>query len=231
MRRRATLWALPLGLAVGAGSAQANLLTNGDLNDDPTPETPFEDATGWTVVEGVDGDGSDNTAEFRDFANNPRGQDRGWWLRAFRGDPPMDMPAVDADLFQDVPGTPGVNYKLSADVAFEEFYASGLPDTPTDTILALDFLDGGMSVIDSVELLLDEVVSNTAPVEFERVMVEGVAPEGTAYVRSRASMIDGINTQQNPQSAFFDNFELVPEPGTFALLGLGGLVALRRHRD
>jgi hypothetical protein len=45
-------------------------------------------------------------------------------------------------------------------------------------------------------------------------------------------MIDGVNSDSNPQSAFVDDFSLtaIPEPGTMAMVLIGvGVLALRRR--
>ena len=42
--------------------------------------------------------------------------------------------------------------------------------------------------------------------------------------------VDGVLAGANPQSAYVDDFELIPSPGAGALLGMSGLVALRRRR-
>jgi hypothetical protein len=229
--------------AIAAAPAPATLLVNGNLDDPPDPESDV--ATGWTLVEGP---GGANAATFASFGNHTPGGERGLWLRSFAGGFGPGAPAtVSADLLQQVPGNPGWRYDLSAWSRWEEFYSGAVtnlnqgdatdtddgPASPTETILAIDFLDAANVLLASTELDLRFLQSNDST--WRRHELSGIAPAGTAFVRARASMIDGIlNPGVNPQSAFFDDFELigVPEPGTLGAvaLGIAGIAALRRRR-
>jgi len=62
------------------------------------------------------------------------------------------------------------------------------------------------------------------------INLSGVAPGETLIVS--AVMLNGEFVPANPQSAFVDNFKLVqvPEPSSFAMLGLAVLVFARRRR-
>jgi hypothetical protein len=64
-------------------------------------------------------------------------------------------------------------------------------------------------------------------------MLMATAPAGTANIRVRASMLGGVNSDLNPQSAFVDDFSLVviPEPASVVLcmFALAGLGVMRRR--
>lgn len=231
-------------LSAAAAPAGATLLTNGTLDDPPDHETDV--ATGWSLVEGPSGA---NAATFASFANHTPAGERGLWLRSFEGGLGVDDP-VTAHLLQTVPATPGLLYALTAWSRWETNYPGGVPNlnqdgtdgtdpfdgpvSPTQTLLALEFLGGSGELLASSVLDLRSEQSNDGM--WREHAFSGVAPAGTTSVRVRASMIDGVlNPGVNPQSAFFDDFELnaVPEPGTLALLlaGVAGLAAGGRRRS
>lgn len=243
--RRLLLFTMVLGLlAWGTGVASANLLTNGTLDIPGLHEV--DGPTGWTQVEGPSG----NTATMATFANHtdpppPAGsaEQVGLWLRSFAGS--IAEPAF-ADLYQDVPGTPGTKYVMTGWARFETFYAGGIsnipvfnPDTgafelvpsPTDTFFALDFLDAGASLISTsaIELTADGQLNDG---QWMQHMLMAVAPAGTATVRVRGSAVDMVAVT-GAQGGFMDDFVLlaVPEPASIALgaLALVGLIGVRRR--
>ena len=60
----------------------------------------------------------------------------------------------------------------------------------------------------------------------------GNGPETFDFTGLGFTNLDSLSWTQSSQSAFhqFDNITIVPAPGAFALLGLGGLAATRRRR-
>jgi len=60
----------------------------------------------------------------------------------------------------------------------------------------------------------------------------GNGPETFDFTGLGFTNLDSLQWTQSSQSAFhqFDNITIVPAPGAFALLGLGGLAAARRRR-
>lgn len=218
------------GLAVIAAPAFAgSLLINGDL------ELPAggggNDLDGWLLIEpDVNMAGAPvNSAEVVGFANHTPGGMRGLWFRSFEGGLNAMSPAtVDAILQQDVAGTAGEQYTLSAWYRYEANYSGLDPFQNTQTILAIDFLDAGAGVIDSVALDIDSVINVGMLSEWQQFSVSDVAPAGTVSVRARASFLDGVLEPNNPQSAFVDDFSLVPEPTSLGLLLLAGAFIRRR---
>ena len=217
-----------IAVLASAGVCQAqNLLVNGDLE---APAEPGNTADGWTLIEpDVDSMGmAVDSASFQSFQNHTPGGDRSLWLRSFMGGLSGGEPfSVNATLTQTVAGQAGVAYTLSAWFYFEAFYSGLDPATPTDTLLRLEFLDAGMGTLVSLETDVDSDLSPTSV--WGQHFVNGIAPAGTAFVRVSGVMVDGVLSPQNPQSAFVDDFVLVPSPGGLALLGLGVLAAVRRR--
>jgi hypothetical protein len=167
-----------------------------------------------------------------------------------------------AHLWQDVAGTPGTTYTMKGWAAFEPFFAGaranlnlegssatppddGLP-SPTKTYFALEFLDSSDNVLSgSKEIELREAGQPlTIPGGFlawQEHTLSAMAPAGTAKVRVRASMLDGVvNPGVDPQSFFVDAFELtatggaasiVPEPASLISLSIVvGAALLWRRR-
>jgi len=205
-----------LSLCAAAAAGPLNLLANPDLELPLDAMHETDDTVAWELIEPTpDGlGGFANAATFATFANRTPGGDRGLWYRPFQGN--VGAITVDAHLQQAVPGAPGAAYDLSAWFLFETGYAGANPVFPTQTILALDFLDAAQMPIASVELDLDAFQDNDST--WRQYSVNGVAPAGTAFVRARASMLDGVDSSMNPQSAFVDDFILVPAPGPIVLL-------------
>lgn len=191
-----------------------NLLSNGNLDSPGIHESDLIDD--WVLVEGPAG----NTATAATFADHTGAGGVGLWYRPFEGtlwnDP---RPAVFADLFQDVPATPGALYTMTGWARFEANWPGGLeflpgdwpPNTPspTRTEFALEFVDAGATILpQSVVVDLHDDRGQQNDGVWVQHMLMAVAPAGAVTVRVRASMIDGLSPDQNPQSAFVDDFEL-----------------------
>lgn len=168
-----------------------------------------------------------------------------------------------AHLTQIVPATPGTNYTLQGWASFEPHFAGGRtnlnlagssatppddgPTSPTDVFFALDFLDSSGALLDTEEIELFANGQQNSPVGGNLVWLQhtlsAVAPAGTANVKVRITMLNGVlNPNVDPQSMFVDFFELtaaagagggaaVPEPATGCIgaIAVAVLSALRRR--
>ncbi len=201
--------------------AGQELLQDGsfDATDVAAQTNPF-----WTLDVNLPGDGAEPAARYQDapWASYPADSDGiGIWHRAFDGTP--ENPA-DSRIFQDVPGTPGTEYTLSAYYKAETFYTS------LATALGMEFLQGETILENS---LVD--LNATAPNDgaWNQYTVIATAPDGTDTVRVYGRMVQGVAGAGNPQSSMFDGFSLtgVPEPssGLLALI-LGCVVVVRQRR-
>ena len=254
MRRLLTLFMLAGGFALWVGAAQAQeLLMNGNLDDPGLHES--DAIANWTLTESPDGVNAATFARFADHTTLPNmgtDTDMGLWYRAFEGttfDNPRE--AVDAHLTQSVPGIPGVPYVMTGWALFEANFAGGfdtLPSggennarwpadtpSPTGTVFALEFLDAANTVLPgSLVVDLHDDRGQTNGSGWTQHVLMATAPAGTVNVQVRASMLDGVNSDVNPQSAFVDDFSLtiVPEPASVALvlIGMLGVVGLIRRR-
>lgn len=232
-----------LAPAVFATSANANLLTNGNLDVTyqqeivpsfflPKPDAwvndgsraitgPYEDEMSSEPWAGpaptpVTQDGVIDT-------NTNLGTDWAVFFKPFSGGGANG--AATGHLKQAVPATPGITYTLTG-------WAGAEPNAlMQDAVFALDFLDGGGAVISSstLSLLPNLFVDNGLAFDYKQYTVSGVAPAGTEYVQARASMIEAVaNPAGGGQAFVVDDFNLVPEPASLSLLALGGLFLRRR---
>jgi hypothetical protein len=198
---------------------------NGQLGNTPNPPWVLAASRGANLA-------FDDAASSEAFADVDGG---GWGLffKAWMGNPPWDPTAgsVNAHIYQDVPGKPGVKYTLTGWWGAEYNY-SGFVTPGANAIFALDFLNGGGGLISSAQLDLEAagLGGPNAGLNYEQFMVTATAPVGTVTVRARGSMLDGVFNVDPGQALVTDAWSLVPEPGT-ALLGslaLLGLVLRRR---
>jgi hypothetical protein len=185
---------------------------------------------------------------------------------AYEGHYPFEITGpVDVVISQEVSAVVGKTYTFSGWAHFEGGYAGGVefldilspnqrnqdaqainPGVPvaalTDTIFALEFLDGGGLVlpgsISYFELHDDGGQQNDNEFDglsWEQHTLSAVAPAGAVSVRVSAGMINGeFNVDAPHQNVFFDDFSLraVPEPGSLVLglMSLAFLGAGRRSR-
>jgi hypothetical protein len=245
-----------LGGALGAlavpGIARAqNLLTNGNLDDtyqqliidnpDPQPDLFLPKPNNWTntgtrVITGPYEDemssetfagGTPTPATNGTNATFPPGAglDAGVFFKAFTGNAANG--AATAHLFQDKLAVPGATYTLTGWAGAEANYLAA------QSVFAVEFFNGANVKIGGNELNLTPTlfVDNGLPFDYKQYSVAAVAPAGTVFVRARVSMIDGIpNPAGGGQAFVVDDFSLVPEPSSAALLLLGLAPLARRRR-
>jgi len=193
---------------------------NGDLNNVGAP-------LGYTLTEAPTGT---DTASFRNFADHTHfveaSGEQGLWLRAFE----TMAPEGEAHLTQTVPGTAGADYTFSAWSAWEANYSGGIPGTPTETFLKMEFLDSSENVI-GTPLTLDLQDAGQVPDDtpdgveeedwrqFSLSTPSGGAPTGTAFVRVTAGATGMFANVDPQQSGFFDDLSLIETlaglPGDF----------------
>jgi hypothetical protein len=217
-----------LGLvAWRTGLANANELSNGLLDATSISSQVSATPTGWIVnasraISGPFNDGASSEG-FANFAD-PGGQ--GLFFKPFQGNPANGN--ITVHLFQDNPGTPGMQYTLTGFAGAEANYSGLIPASPTRSELAVEFLNAGSLVIGGSVLDLQAAglgTPNGNPFGYAQYTVMATAPAGTASVRARASTINGFNNPLGGGQAFVvDAFELtaIPEPSTIAL----GIVCL-----
>lgn len=240
-----------VGWAVDTANAQ-NLLSNGTLDSKSISTMILASPTDWVASGERDGASFDDVLSSESFANyyvqgapgdcGPTGTENGCgvFFKTFQAgsDPARHL---FGEISQDVPGEPGKTYSLRAFAAAGPKYSGVDPNTVTETVLALDFLDAGSAVLGSSELELGPTLATKAggatwPDRYTKSFVSGVAPAGTATVRARFSMIDGyLNPDVSGEGALVADYFLlqVPEPASMSLfaLALFGLSSIRRRRD
>lgn len=236
---RAALWGgVVLGVLAAAVSTRAELLTNPSLDEtyqqEIVPGFSLPKPSGW-INEGsrtISGPYEDEMSSepWAGPAPTPDTNpgDMGVFFKAFSGS--VGTGPATGHLYQDNPATPGQTYILTAWAGAEaNLLVRGVP-------LALEFLDAGGTEIPLSGAELDLLtaglfVPNGQPFNYKQYEVSAVAPAGTAFVRARFSMLDGLpNPLGGGQALVVDDFSLiVPEPASltgFLLAALG----LRRQR-
>jgi hypothetical protein len=170
----------------------------------PTPVTM--DASGLASPDGVGVGNLDGAVFFKAFSGNT-----------------ANGPAT-GHLQQDVPASPGVQYRLTG-------WAGAEPNFLGGAVMALEFLGPGDALLGAGELDLRAaglLTDNGEAFDYKQYQITALSPAGTVEARARVSMIDGTsNPAGGGQAYVVDDFSLtvIPEP-TSAVLGLAGLALL-----
>lgn len=212
------LSAIIVSVGIIGTQASANLLDDGSF-DLATTGTQTSNSN-WVLSVNFP-DGINPSAQFQQssFASNDSGApETGVWFKSFEGTQGDGDAFADATLSQSIVVGPAGDYTLSFDAKRELHFTAGTWSVT---------LDSSESGTDSINLLV--AAPNDGTWQTYQLTLFGVAAGETLVVS--AQMLTGENALGgNPQSAFVDNFVLVPEPTSLALLGLGGLILARRRR-
>lgn len=209
------IWAATLAMVALPAATQANLLDDGSfLLADHNSSTSN---SSWALNVNSP-DGTNPAAQFRQDSWANFDGPMGVWFRAFEGNDD-DGPA-NADVTQQLLAPQSGSYLL-------QFYAK------RETHFDAEAWTGGVSSsgtggLAAVNLL--ESVANDGQWSQQSALITGVTAGDTLIVS--AAMTNGKTAMSNPQSAFVDGFslELIPEPTSIALAGLGVMSLLGLHR-
>ncbi len=222
------------------GIANANLLTNGDLDmtyqQEIVPGFSLPKPIIWINTGTRSGTGAyEDEMSSETWAgpaptpvttNGAGGDDWGVFFKPFSG---SANNLATGHLTQDVAATVGLTYTLTG-------WAGGEANVfMQDAQLAVEFLDGGGNVIGGnvLSMLPTLTTPNGQPFSYKMYTVSATAPSSTAMVRSRVSMVNAMGNPAGGGQAFVvDDFVLtaVPEPATMTALALGAIALIRRTR-
>jgi len=197
---------LLFALLAMTGIAGANLLSNGDFEIEGTDQW---NADGWNEWNS----GGWVNRELQDASGNPPYGDVTSYHYAIG-----NAGAINNGIWQDVAGTAGTTYKLTADASIDAWWKP-------DGYVKIEFRDAMDVQLDFAEIWIYGVDYDTL-VPWDNYSITATAPVGTAVVRA----VLGSWTASDGGTVRFDNavLDVVPEPATLALLGLGGLLLRRR---
>ena len=157
----------------------------------------------------------------------PTGSGGSWsvWLKTFE--------PAGGGINQAVAATPGMNYTLNGFLYFESAY----PTTAADVYGEIQFEDASSNPIGSPTMFTILPASETGNTGswISEPTISAVAPAGATQVLAQWGWTGG-GTVPGQQGAFVDDVSLtastvVPEPASFALLGVigAGLISRRRR--
>jgi Immunoglobulin domain len=214
MKRLQTMVAV-LGLAAcGTGLANANILSNPDL--DVTAVGPQLNASpvGWQIiatkqVEGSFSDGADSET----FCNVQQPGGDGLFFKPFQGSTNVILDLLNVYFYQDNPSAGGAKCTLSGYASCEPNFCGLVNDpyTPNQaqTLFVVEFLDNGGNVLASnVFDLIANGMPTTGPGSMAQLTTpQYTAPAGTVTVRAGAYMLNAFGTT-GAQNFFVDAFDL-----------------------
>ncbi len=189
------------------GIANANLLSNGDFSlDDGVDPLNAADWNEWN---------SGGWVNRETAANGPYGDTENFHYAI------GNAGAINNGIWQDVAvADDGATYQLTVDVALDDWWKP-------DAYVKIEFYDAGAVQLDFAETWIYANGYDAAVAQpWAPRSVIAAAPAGTVTVRA----VLGSWTAADGGTSRFDNanLDVVPEPATLALLGLGGLLLRRR---
>ncbi len=212
--------AFTLALVAGGASGQ-NLLNNAGFEDPLGFD--FADVTNWNGFFG--GPAGTFLQAFNDTGATPRSGNNALVL-TIQGD--ASFPTTGFDAFtghvQQIPGiAEGAEYDLS-------IWARANGNVNNGAELRIEWFDAADNNIGSTgNLFLQDLLTN----DYQQFSIGGVAPAGTVRANAVIAVQSFLNDGNIADiSIAVDDaaFVLVPAPASAALLGLGGLCAVRRRR-
>jgi hypothetical protein len=212
MKRLLTLIAT-LGVAAwGTDVANANLLSNPNLDTISVGPQQLATPTGWAVsssktISGTNSDGCSAETFANVCCGNPA---YGLFFKAFQGSQPSGD-YINVLFFQDSPAIPGGKYTLSGYAAAEANYCGRFnTNSPApQSLFVVQFLNSGGTVLASnvYDLAAAGLPVGVGAVASQFTTPQFTAPAGTATVRAGASMLNGYNTSGG-QAFIVDAFDL-----------------------
>jgi hypothetical protein len=227
--------AITVGLIACASTVANAQLVNGTLDTTAVGPQTLATPVGWNVVVSGGANTSDSLSS-ETFANVFAPSGFGAFFKSFQG---TSNNPVSINLYQNVPGLPGVAYSLTGWAGAEANYSGINPaGIGTQTLLSLVFLGSSSNVLGSVSLDLQaNGLGQGAPTSpatgfgYHPFTVNGVSPAGTVTVEASLAMINGYAVPGGGGAAFVgDWFTLVPEPSAIGLGLLGASVLIFRRR-
>jgi hypothetical protein len=233
MKRQATLLLLTSFLASAAILANA-ALSNGNLDNIAVGPQTLATPVGWGINSFEPTGPFSDGASSETFANvlDPGGY--GLFFKPFQG---ATTNKITVDLYQNNPGSAGVNYTLTGWAGAGANYI-GLTDSTVGSLFYISFLGSSSNVLGGATLnLMTSGLGSGAPTSpatgfgYHPFSLSAVAPAGTVTVQVGAEMINAYNNPLGGDQAFVvDAFTLVPEPSVLALGALGLGMVIRRRR-
>lgn len=235
MKRQLALFAI-IGLVACGSVARADFLSNGNLDATSVSTQVGATPSGWiaSANKTISGPFNDGMSS-ENFANVLAPGGFGVFFKPFQG---TTTDRITAGLYQDNPATPGLTYTLTGWAGAEPNYI-GLTDPTVRSEFHIQFLNAANTVIGDSTLNLvvngQHVLgaANGNPFGYFDYTLSATAPAGTTSVRALATMVNAYGNPLGGGQAFvIDAFTLVPEPSviSFAVLGLGSLLAFRRRK-
>ena len=214
MKRLQTAIAVLGFAACGTGIANANILSNGDLDTIAVGPQVNASPVGWQIiatkqVEGSFSDGADSET----FCNVQQPGGYGLFFKPFQGSTNVILDLLDVYFYQDNPGAAGGKYTLSGYAACEPNFCELVNNPYTSdqatTIFVVEFLDNGGNVLASnvFDLIANGMPTTGAASMAQLTTPQYTAPAGTITVRAGAYMLNAFGTT-GAQSFFVDAFDL-----------------------